>query len=80
MLNIATGRLITRPVVHLRAMLSRSIFIVRAKKQLWATSLCHSLIRYTSVELSLCYAIGVTAFVAGDTLHKAGNLCIAWLL
>ena len=32
-----------------------SVFIcVQAKKQLWAAPLCHSLVRYTYVDLLLC--------------------------
>ena len=31
-------------------------FIVRAEKP-WSSSLCHSLVRYTNVELLLCYRL-----------------------
>ena len=31
--------------------------IVRAKKQLWASSLCHSLVPQTIVDLSLCFVV-----------------------
>ena len=30
-------------------------FVARAKKLLWLSSLCHSLVRYTYVDLSLRY-------------------------
>ena len=31
------------------------LIIVRAKKQLWATSLCHSLVQHTIRDLQLYY-------------------------
>ena len=36
--------------------LSSLFFIVRAEKP-WSSSLCHSLVHYTNVELLLCYKL-----------------------
>ena len=33
------------------------LFIARAKKQQWSTSLCHSLVLHTNVDLSLRYTL-----------------------
>ena len=45
-----------------------TFFIVRAKKQLCGSSLCHSLLLNTYVELLLCYVVEVKACYRKGTL------------
>jgi len=48
---------------HSTARLVSRFFIVPAKQQPWATSLCHSLVPYTNVDLSLRYKLSQDIFV-----------------